>query len=81
MLRLIAGFVAGVAATFVFFLSGYGERVSEWAKKAEVIAEEIQTLEKETQGARELARSLSKSMISQKEKQKEESQHKSDQKN
>ncbi len=62
MLRLMAGFVAGVAATFMFFLSGYGDRISDWARKAEVVAQEIQRIEKETQGAREIARSVSKSL-------------------
>lgn len=59
MLRLLVGFIAGVVATFMFFLSGYGDRVSEWARKAETVAQEIQRVEKDTRGARDLARSIS----------------------
>jgi glycerol dehydrogenase-like iron-containing ADH family enzyme len=68
MLRLVAGFVAGVVATFMFFLSGYGDRLADWAKKAEVVAQEIQKIEKETEGARNFARSLGKTLNSEQDK-------------
>ncbi len=78
MLRLLAGFIAGVVATFMFFLSGYGDRLTDWAKKAEVVAQEIQKVEKDTEGARNFARSLGKTLDSKQDKKESPVKEKSD---